>query len=71
MKRKQTHSVEKGKDAKRLISDDELSDIAYSMPNIEADDQTEKAWKLLDEEISDILFLRKQFSSQLLVYFSL
>ena len=54
-------------DAKRLISDDDLSDIAYSMPNLEADDQTEKAWKLLHEEISDILILRKQFSSQILV----
>ena len=58
-------------DAKRLISDEDLIDIAYSMPNLEAEDQTEKAWKLLDDEISDILNLRKQFSSQLSVYFSL
>ena len=54
-------------DVIRLISDDELSDEAPITPNPDSLDQTAKAWKLLEEEISDILILMNQFSSKLLV----
>ena len=54
-------------DKRRLIIDEDSSDEDYSLPNAETLDQTATAWKLLEEEISDIFTLMNQFSSRLLV----
>jgi hypothetical protein len=54
-------------DVIRLISDDELSNETPTTPNPDSLDQTAKAWKLLEEEISDIFILMNQFSSKNLV----
>ena len=62
-----SYSLNFENETKRLISDDD-SDVAFSMSNLDCDEQTDTAWKLLEEEISEIIMLLRQFSSQPVYY---
>ena len=54
-------------DQRRLITDDDSSDEVFSSSNPDTLDQTQTAWNLLEEEISDIFLLMNKCSFRLLV----